>query len=59
MYSTNNKQFNEIMDTGTIKSVGRPLKFKLKSRPWITEAFNAGQQLIEPVVPLPPPLKKN
>ena len=42
------KQFNEIMDT--IKSVGRPMILKLKPRPWITEIFNAEQQVIEHVV---------
>ena len=41
-------QFPEIMDV--IKSVGRPLTMKLKPRPWITEIFNAEQQVIEHIV---------
>ncbi len=41
-------QFPQIMDV--IKSVGRPLTLRLKPRPWITEIFNAEQQVIEHVV---------
>ena len=48
-------QFQQIMEV--IKSVGRPLTLRLKPRPWITEIFNAEQQVIEHVVkPVKPKL---
>lgn len=40
--------FPEIMEV--IKAAGRPLKMKLKPRPWITEIFKAEQQVIEHVI---------